>query len=110
MQPGKPVTVSFTIEQPNGQPLTAYKRGSGPHTGVHVILVRDDLSSIIHRHPPIGADGNVSEQIIACRSRARTASSSTRTRNRPGQPNFQLFSKIDAAGSYKPKPLPPFEP
>ena len=40
---GKPVTVSFTIEQPDGTPLTKFKRGPGPHTGVHLIYVRDDL-------------------------------------------------------------------
>jgi hypothetical protein len=104
VQLGKPVTLSFTIEQPNGQQLTAYKRGAGPHTGVHVIIVRDDLDSIIHVHPPIDADGKVTEQV---------------TLPEPGpyrvvvdaypeataQPNFQLFSKIDAAGTVKPKQL-----
>src|SRR6185312_17493490 len=39
--PGHPTTVSFTIKQPNGKPLTAYRTGSGPHTGVHLIIVRD---------------------------------------------------------------------
>jgi hypothetical protein len=105
VQPGKPVTLSFTIEQPNGKPLTAYKRGSGPHTGVHVILVRDDLNSIIHVHPPIGADGKVSEQITVPEPGPYRVVVDAYPKS-TGQPNFQLFSKIDAAGSYKPKPLP----
>ncbi len=29
----------------------------GPHTGVHLIIVREDLSYIIHEHPPIGPRG-----------------------------------------------------
>jgi hypothetical protein len=105
VQPGKPVTLSFTIEQPNGEPLTAYKRGSGPHTGVHVILVRDDLNSIIHVHPPIGADGKVSEQITVPEPGPYRVVVDAYPKS-TGQPNFQLFSKIDVAGSYKPKPLP----
>ena len=105
MQPGKPVTLSFTIEQPNGKPLTAYKRGPGPHTGVHVILVRDDLNSIIHVHPPIGADGKVSEQITVPEPGPYRVVVDAYPKS-TDQPNFQLFSKIDVAGSYKPKPLP----
>src|SRR6185312_9787733 len=30
---GRPVTVAFTIRQPDGKPLTDYRRGTGPHTG-----------------------------------------------------------------------------
>ena len=108
VQPGEPVTLSFTIEQPNGKPLTAYKRGSGPHTGVHVILVRDDLNSIIHVHPPIGADGKVSEQIRVPEPGPYRVVVDAYPKS-TGQPNFQLFSKIDVAGAYKPKPLPSSE-
>ncbi len=60
---GKPTTVAFTIRQPSGKPLVAFKRGSGPHTGVHLIIVRDDLAYIIHRHPPIASDGRISERV-----------------------------------------------
>jgi hypothetical protein len=35
VEPGKPVKVAFTIEKPDGKPLTDYRRGSGPHTGIH---------------------------------------------------------------------------
>ena len=55
--------VSFKITQPNGTPLTKFKRGPGPHTGVHLIIVRRDLATIIHRHPPIAADGTISETV-----------------------------------------------
>ena len=45
--------MSFTVKLPSGKPLTSYKTGPGPHTGVHLIIVRDDLAYIIHEHPPI---------------------------------------------------------
>src|SRR5213592_3881345 len=73
-----PARLSFTIRQPSGRPLTTYRTGAGPHTGVHVIVVRDDLGTIIHRHPPIGAGGRI-VQPTDFPSPAPTASSSTRT-------------------------------
>ena len=51
IDPGKPVKVSFRIQLPSGKTLTAYNRGAGPHTGVHLIAVRDDLSLLIHHTP-----------------------------------------------------------
>src|SRR5512132_3758200 len=53
--------LSFTIRQPSGKPLTSYRRGPGPHTGVHLIVVRRDLGVIIHRHPPIGPNGRTTQ-------------------------------------------------
>jgi hypothetical protein len=112
---GKPVTVSFTIEQPDGTPLTDYKRGSGPHTGVHVIIVRDDLSTIVHRHPPIAANGRATERVtfrepgpyrVVVDAYPNVASSAGVP---TAQSNFQLFGKIDVAGAYSPNPLPPLE-
>src|ERR671933_833810 len=60
---GRPTTLSFSIDEPSGQTLTAYRTGAGPHTGVHLIVVRDDLSLIIHRHPPMGAGGRFSQPL-----------------------------------------------
>src|SRR5882672_2100578 len=60
---GRLATVSFVIRQPDGKPLTSFRRGSGPHTGVHLIFVRRDLSVIVHRHPPIASDGTISDTI-----------------------------------------------
>jgi hypothetical protein len=113
--PGKPVSVAFTIEQPDGTPLTDYKRGSGPHTGVHVIIVRDDLSTIIHRHPPIAANGRATERLtfpepgpyrVVIDAYPNVASSTAGVPT--AQSNFQLFGKIDVVGTYSPKPLSAF--
>jgi hypothetical protein len=108
--PGKPTTVSFTIQQPNGKPLTAYKTGSGPHTGVHLIIVRDDLAYIIHQHPPVGSSGLL-RQTVTFPAPGRYRVLVDAYPNIPGgQPNFQLFKTIDVKGAFHPKALPPFSP
>jgi hypothetical protein len=43
--------------------MTKFRTGSGPHTGIHLIIVRDDLGVIIHRHPPIGPGGVFKQQV-----------------------------------------------
>jgi hypothetical protein len=117
---GKPTTVSFTIQQPDGTPLSKFKTGPGPHTGVHLIYVRDDLSTIIHHHPPLhGTTGKIVDSVTfpapgpyrleidvypaSCPGSAAPAI--------PGIPtktcNFQLPATVHVAGAYKPQPLPP---
>jgi hypothetical protein len=119
VQPNKPTALSFTIEQPDGRPLTRYKTGPGPHTGVHLIYVRKDLSTIIHHHPPLGGNGKIADtvtfpepgpyRLVIDVYPATCPGSSTPAI--PGAPtrtcNFQLFEKVTASGAYKPLPLPP---
>jgi hypothetical protein len=106
---GKPVTVAFTVRQPDGAPLRSYRRGPGPHTGVHLIVVKDDLSTIVHRHPPVAHDGRVSEQIVFPSPGTYRAVVDVYP-NLPGPlRNFQLFRTIHVAGKPKPFALPPFE-
>jgi hypothetical protein len=115
----KPATVSFTIEQPDGTPLTTFKRGSGPHTGVHLIYVRKDLEEIVHHHPPLDGTGKIVDHVTfpapgpyrlvidvypaSCGGSAMPAV--------PGAPtstcNFQLFGTVRVAGAYTPQLLPP---
>ncbi|MDT4938122.1 MAG: hypothetical protein QOG80_1793 [Pseudonocardiales bacterium] len=105
---GTPVTVSFAIRRPDGTVLTRFKRGPGPHTGVHLILVRRDLGEIIHRHPPIGKGGVASEQIVFTKPGPyRVVIDAYPATNGP-QPNFQLFGTLRVAGAYTPQPLPAF--
>jgi hypothetical protein len=108
--PGKPTTVSFTIIQPNGRPLTHYATGAGPHVGVHLIFVRTDLSAIVHLHPPIAADGKIMQQVTFPASGpwqlvidAYLPGSQTTLVNR----NFQLYQDIDVTGTHTDKPLGP---
>jgi hypothetical protein len=106
---GRPTTVAFTIRQPDGSPLTNYRRGSGPHTGVHLIFVRTDLASIIHRHPPVGPDGRIAEKVTFPEPGIYRLVVDAYP-NLPGAlRNFQLFRKIQVAGPFHQQQLPPFE-
>jgi hypothetical protein len=105
---GKPTTVGFTVQQPSGQPLTRFKTGAGPHTGIHVIIVADDISTIIHRHPPPDAQGHVSEQVVFPRPGNYTVLADVYPKGLQ-IPNFQLRYDVDVEGKSKPQPLPPFK-
>ena len=107
---GRSVRLSFRIDQPSRAPLTSYRTGSGPHTGVHVIIVRSDLGAIVHVHPPIAADGRTSENItLPTPGRYRVVVDAYPKLS--GQlRNFQLFRSLTVAGTPVSKPLPRFRP
>jgi hypothetical protein len=106
---GKPVRLAFVIRQPSGQPLTAYRHGAGPHNGVHVIIVRRDLAVIIHRHPPVAANGTISEKLTFTEPGPYRVVVDAYPAH--GQlPNFQLFDSLRVAGSYVADKLPPYRP
>jgi hypothetical protein len=106
---GKTERLSFTIGQPSGAPLTDFRRGTGPHTGVHVIIVRSDLGAIIHKHPPIAPDGSISEPItLPTPGRYRVVIDAYPNLQGPLR-NFQLFGLITVPGRAPRKPLGPFE-
>jgi hypothetical protein len=107
---GKPVTLAFTIRQPDGEPLTRFRRGSGPHTGVHLIVVRDDLSTIVHRHPLVGPDGRIVERIVFPQPGAYRLVVDAYPATEGPQQNFQLFRRLRVAGTAVAHPLPPFQP
>jgi hypothetical protein len=106
-RPG-PATLAFTIRQPSGQPLTTYRRGPGPHTGIHLIVVRRDLGVIIHRHPPISPDGRVSETIDFPTPGPYRVLVDAYPEGKGLPRNFQLHEDVRVAGRYRPQPLPPF--
>jgi hypothetical protein len=95
---GQADPMSFAIKQPSGAPLTDYKRGSGPHTGVHVIFVRSDLGALVHVHPPIGPDGRVHESIkLPSAGRYRVVVDAYPNLSGALR-NFQLFRWVKATG------------
>ncbi len=105
---GEPTRLAFTIQQPSGAPLTQFRRGPGPHTGVHLIVVRRDLSVIVHHHPPVGANGRISDELtLPAPGRYRVVIDVYPQLNGPLR-NFQLFRWITVAGAYHATPLPPF--
>jgi len=103
--PGRPTTVAFTVTQPSGSPLTAYRTGAGPHTGIHLIIVSDDLSTIIHRHPPMQPGGRFRQQVVfPAPGRYRVIVDVYPKQQRP-LPNFQLFKDVQVRGVPRPQPL-----
>jgi hypothetical protein len=106
--PGHPTTVSFTVTMPDGRPLIRYRTGGGPHTGVHLIIVRDDLAYIIHEHPPIGPDGLLRQSVTFPAPGPYRVLVDAYPNLPGGQPNFQLFHNVEVAGRYRSQPLPPF--
>jgi hypothetical protein len=106
---GRPVPITFTVQQPSGKPLTAYKTGGGPHTGVHLIIVRDDLAYIIHHHPPVGAGGMLHDTVTFPAPGPYRVLVDVYPNIPGGQPNFQLLKSITVAGAYHPRSLPAFK-
>jgi hypothetical protein len=107
---GKPVTISFHIIQPSGKTLTQFAEGPqlGPHSGVHLILVRDDLSQIIHRHPPIGAGGAISETVRFPAPGPYRLLIDVYAKGSSGvlpYDNFQMKHTIHVSGAYHPQPI-----
>ncbi len=107
--PGHPTTISFTVQLPNGKPLTSYKTGSGPHTGVHLIIVRKDLHYIIHQHPPIGPNGLLTQKVTFPAPGPYRVLVDLYPNIPGGQPNFQLLRNVVVKGAYHPQPLPAFK-
>lgn len=103
-----PARVSFTIRRPSGAPLTSYRRGAGPHTGVHLIVVKRDLSTIVHRHPPIAANGRISETIDFPSPGPYRVLVDAYPGAKGAPRNFQLHADVRVAGRYRPQPLAPF--
>ena len=73
-----------------------------------MIVVADDLSTIIHRHPPPNAQGHVSEQVVLPKPGDYTVLADIYPKTGP-IPNFQLRYDIHADGKASPKPLPAFK-
>jgi hypothetical protein len=104
----RPVRIPFRIDQPSGAPLTKYRTGSGPHTGVHLIIVRSDLGAIIHQHPKPGAGGKF-DPVVTFPTPGRYRVVIDVYPQLSGLlRNFQLFHWITVPGSAPHASLPPF--
>jgi hypothetical protein len=106
---GHPTTMAFSVKLPNGKILHSYKTGPGPHTGVHLIIVRKDLAYIIHQHPPIPASGIMHQRVTFPAPGPYRVLVDVYPDIPGGQPNFQLFRNIRVVGAYHPQKLPPFK-
>ena len=107
---GKPTVLSFRIDQPSGSPLTRFRTGGGPHTGVHLIIVRSDLGTIIHRHPKPQAGGMFRQAVtFPTPGRYKVVVDAYPQLSGPLR-NFQLTRWITVPGTAPQQPLPPFRP
>jgi hypothetical protein len=106
--PGK-VTVHFAVRTPDGKILTRFRTGAGPHTGVHLIIVRDDLSTIVHLHPPIPASGRLSIAVDLPRAGRYHVLVDVYPASGP-LPNFQLPHELQVGTGNSKAPLPPYAP
>jgi hypothetical protein len=105
---GKPQRITFRIDQPSGAPLTRYRTGSGPHTGIHLIIVRSDLGAIIHEHPKPEAGGEFSPVVtFPTPGRYRVVVDVYPQLSGPLR-NFQLLRWITIPGRAPSGRLPPF--
>jgi hypothetical protein len=77
---------------------------------VHVIIVRDDLSTIDHRHPPIEPNGRIRERIVFPAPGTYRMVVDVYPQLSGALRNFQLFRTIRVAGTEHRQPLPPFRP
>jgi hypothetical protein len=107
-EPGT-TTLHFAVRTPDGKILTHFRTGAGPHTGVHLIIVRDDLSTIVHLHPPIPASGRMAIAVDLPRAGryhvlvdVYPASGTLR--------NFQLTHELQVGTGDVKAPLPPYAP
>jgi hypothetical protein len=110
--PHHAITVSFHIVLPSGQTLTRFRTGAGPHTGVHLILVRNDLSVIVHKHPKIEPDGTVRQSVVLPEP-GRYHVLVDVYPIIPATPqlvNFQMTTTLVARGHATNTPLPPYSP
>jgi hypothetical protein len=110
--PGQPTTLSFTIQQPSGKPLSQYRQCCEPHEGVDLIIVRSDDSHIQYDDSDIGPGGRVSQPVVfPTPGRYRVVVDAYPAHTSPDQPiNFQLFTWVAVQGAYHPQPVPPYTP
>jgi hypothetical protein len=106
----RPVELSFRIVQPSGATLTRYRRGPGPHTGIHLIIVRDDLADIIHLHPRIEADGVLRQRVVFPAAGRYRVVVDAYPNVAESLRNFQLFTSIQVGSGNNARPLPPYRP
>jgi hypothetical protein len=103
-------TLHFAVRTPDGKVLTHYRTGAGPHTGVHLIIVRDDLSSIIHLHPAIPASGELTIPVMLPRTGRYRVLVDVYPAASAGPRNFQLTRDLEVGTGDVKAPLPAYTP
>jgi hypothetical protein len=100
----------FAVRTPDGRVLTKFRTGAGPHTGVHLIIVRDDLSSIVHKHPPIPPTGVLTVSANLPKAGRYHVLVDVYPAGNTGPRNFQLTHDLQVGSGDVKAPLPPYAP
>jgi hypothetical protein len=109
-EPGT-TTLRFAVRTPDGNVLTKFRTGGGPHTGVHIIIVRDDLSRIVHKHPkPLPADGRLAVPVILPKAGRYRVLVDVYPAATTGPRNFQLTRDVQVGSGDAKAPLPAYKP
>ena len=103
-------TLRFAVRTPDGKVLTRFRTGGGPHTGVHVIVVRDDLSLIVHKHPPVPASGVLAVPVTLPSAGRYHVLVDVYPAATTGPPNFQLPHKLQVGTGGAEAALPAYKP
>jgi hypothetical protein len=103
-------TVRFAVRTPDGKVLKNFRTGGGPHTGVHLIIVRDDLSLIVHEHPPIPPGGELAVPVTLPRAGRYHVLVDVYPAAASGPRNFQLTHDLQVGTGDVKAPLPAYAP
>jgi hypothetical protein len=98
--PGDHVPIAFTIEGPDGQPVTDYDVEHEKR--LHLIAVRRDLTGFQHVHPELGSDGVWTTGLDLTAGQWRLFADFTAT----GADGLTLGADLSVAGAYDPVPEP----
>ena len=97
---GSGVPVAFTIEGPDGSPVTEYDVEHDKE--LHLIAVRRDFSGFQHVHPAMADDGTWTTTLDLTAGEWRLFADFTAT----GAEALTLGNDLAVAGSYRPEPAP----
>ena len=97
-RPGSDVPVAFTIEGPDGRPVTAYDVEHEKR--LHLIAVRRDFSGFQHVHPELDADGVWSTSLDLTPGAWRLFADFTPS----GAEGLTLGTDVAVSGDYRPEP------
>jgi hypothetical protein len=101
INPGEPTDLKFTVTGPDGRPLTDYEVEHDKK--LHFIVVSRDLGSFQHVHPDMTPDGTWSVKLTLPEASTYRAYADFVPK---GGEKLTLGSDLQAAGDYRPEPLP----
>ena len=104
-RPATPTTLTFTIDGPDGMPVTDYVVDQTKR--LHLYLIRTDLTGFQHRHPALAADGTWSIRTTFPAAGAYRMVADFTIRANGRNVTHILGAPLTVRGSWTPQPTPP---